>query len=161
METEATRCATHPAVETNLRCSKCDKPICPRCLVQTPVGARCRECANLRRLPIYEMAPGHYLRAAGVSVVVAVVVGVIWPFIPVYGIFSILIALAAGYVIGEVVSRSVNRKRGLALQVIAGGGAFICYLVRSIIVLPIYSFFSIYGLIALAAAIFMAVVRLR
>ncbi len=34
------KCATHPEVDTNLRCGKCGKPICLRCLVQTPVGDR-------------------------------------------------------------------------------------------------------------------------
>lgn len=26
---------------TTLRCAKCDRPICPKCLVQTPVGFTC------------------------------------------------------------------------------------------------------------------------
>ena len=61
------KCATHPEVETNLTCGKCGTPICPRCLVQTPVGARCRKCAGLRRLPTYEIAPQQYLKAVGVA----------------------------------------------------------------------------------------------
>src|SRR3989304_4969303 len=32
------QCATHPGVETELRCATCGKPICPDCLVGTPVG---------------------------------------------------------------------------------------------------------------------------
>src|SRR5262245_41825997 len=49
------QCARHPEVETALRCSRCDTPICPRCLIQTPVGARCRDCARLARSPVYTM----------------------------------------------------------------------------------------------------------
>ena len=33
-------CATHPEVETGLSCGRCETLICPRCLVQTPVGTR-------------------------------------------------------------------------------------------------------------------------
>jgi hypothetical protein len=41
-----TYCATHPGVETSLRCNRCNKPICPRCAVRTPTGYRCRECVH-------------------------------------------------------------------------------------------------------------------
>jgi hypothetical protein len=30
---------------TRLRCTDCQKPICPRCFVRTPVGLKCQECA--------------------------------------------------------------------------------------------------------------------
>jgi len=52
------QCATHPNVETELACSRCGKAICARCLVHTPVGARCRECANVRRIPTYNVSTG-------------------------------------------------------------------------------------------------------
>lgn len=38
------RCDTHQ-VETRLRCAQCEEPICPRCIVRTAVGLRCRACA--------------------------------------------------------------------------------------------------------------------
>jgi hypothetical protein len=45
--TEApTHCATHPAVETMLRCNKCDQFICLKCAVLTPVGYRCKNCVR-------------------------------------------------------------------------------------------------------------------
>ena len=43
-------CADHPDVETRLRCSRCGRPICPRCSVRTPVGMRCPDCAGTRSL---------------------------------------------------------------------------------------------------------------
>ncbi len=42
----STYCANHPTVETTLRCNRCDKPICPKCAVKSPVGYRCRECVK-------------------------------------------------------------------------------------------------------------------
>ena len=47
------RCSYHPDTLTRLRCSRCGKPICPRCGVRTPVGLRCPECAGVRGLPTY------------------------------------------------------------------------------------------------------------
>ena len=45
-------CANHPNEETYVRCSRCEKPICARCRVRTPVGFRCFDCANLQVLPL-------------------------------------------------------------------------------------------------------------
>ena len=46
------KCARHPSVETTLRCGRCETPICPRCLVHTPVGARCPDCGQSGPDPI-------------------------------------------------------------------------------------------------------------
>lgn len=157
-----TKCATHLDIETNLRCGKCGKPICPKCLVQTPVGARCRECARLRRLPIYEVSALQCLKAAGVGLVLAILSGVVWGFIPLRGYFSLLIALGVGYGIGELISLTVNRKRGRGLQAIAAVSMVVSYLTRSIILtMPFYGFTDIFGLIGLVLGISVAVNRLR
>jgi hypothetical protein len=41
-------CERHKKVATRVRCGHCDTPICPRCTVYGPVGARCRACARHR-----------------------------------------------------------------------------------------------------------------
>ena len=126
------KCAAHPNVETNLRCSKCGKPICPRCMVQTPVGARCPECARLHKLPTYSVSTTSYLKATGAGFGIAIACGVAWGIIdwlvPFFS-FNLLLAPAAGYVIGEIISRSVNRKRGTGLAIIGSIAMFISYLV--------------------------------
>jgi len=160
------RCATHPEVETNLRCSKCDKPICPKCLVQTPVGARCPDCAKLYRLPTYRVSTQYYLRAIGTGVGMAVVCGAAWGIIawviPFFS-FNLLLAPAAAYAIGEVVSRSVNRKRGTGLAVVGGFAVVISYLITFLFPsgFPLGLFSILYHLLALALGIFVAATRLR
>lgn len=37
-------CYRHPKRETYLRCVRCDRPICPECLREAPVGYQCPEC---------------------------------------------------------------------------------------------------------------------
>jgi len=156
------RCATHPEVETNLRCGKCGKPICPKCLVQTPVGARCPDCAKLYKLPTYQVSTKHYLRAAGTGLGMAIACGIVWGLIEwVVPFFSInlLLAPGAGYAIGEVISRSVNRKRGTSLAVIAGIALVISYLVGMFF--PWGIRFGLFDLLAIALGIYVAVTRLR
>lgn len=160
------KCAAHPEIETNLRCSKCGKPICPRCLVQTPVGARCRDCARLSKPPTYRISAQYYLRAAGTALGMAVVCGLVWGIISYLVPFfylNLLLGPGAGYAIGETVSLAVNRKRGIWLAVVAGMAMVVSYLVR--IFLPWGFFFGpfrlLLDLLALALGIFVAVNRLR
>lgn len=163
------RCATHPDVETNLRCGKCGQPICPKCLVQTPVGARCLGCAKLYKLPTFQVTTQYYLRAIGTALGMAIICGLIWGLI--IGLvrlfyLNFLLAPGVGYAIGEVVSLSVNRKRGKGLTIIAGTAVVVSYVVSlfspwgSALVLLDLRFLAI-DLLAMALGIFVAVTRLR
>lgn len=42
---DVTTCARHPEVETRLRCSTCETPICPSCGREAAVGFKCPDCA--------------------------------------------------------------------------------------------------------------------
>ena len=95
-------CARHPKVETNLRCGKCDQPICPKCAVQTPVGARCPDCARLTRLPVFRISLRDYSKALAIGLVVAAASGIAWGFLtPHLAGYGYLLALFVGYAIGE------------------------------------------------------------
>ena len=160
------QCATHSEIETNLTCGRCGTPICPKCLVQTPVGARCSKCAGLKRLPTYEIAPQQYLKAVGVGIGSAIVIGIAWGWLWEHvWFFNFLLAAGAGFAIGELISLSVNRRRGPGLQVIGGFGVALSYIVSNIGLsagmLVLFVHFSLYDLIVLAVGIFVAVSRLR
>ena len=156
------KCATHSQVETNLRCSKCGKPICPKCMVQTPVGARCPDCARLSKLPTYQVSAQHYLKAIGTGLGMAVVCGIAWGsvmgVVPFF-LLNLVLAAGVGYAIGNVISLSVNHKRGPGLATIAGIAVAISYLVS--ILLPWGFGFRFLDLLAIALGIFVAVTRLR
>jgi tetrahydromethanopterin S-methyltransferase subunit C len=130
------QCAMHPDVETELACSRCGKAICPRCLVHTPVGARCRECANVRRLPMYNLSTATYARGASASLIAGIVAGLVWYFFFKYTTFSggfiaaAVIGLGIGYVVGEAVAIATNRRRGLPLQILAAAGVVLAYAIR-------------------------------
>ncbi|MBI2868924.1 MAG: hypothetical protein HYX96_03770 [Chloroflexi bacterium] len=160
------KCATHPAVESNLRCGKCSILICPKCMVQTPVGARCRQCAQVQRLPTYTVSLPQLVRAAGAALVSSIVIGIAWGFLDRFIPFfflNLLLAAAAGYAIGEITSLSVNRKRGRSLAAIAALALVLSFAVH--VVVRGGLFLSPLGLLlnlaALVLGVLTAVNRLR
>ncbi len=119
-------CARHPDVETGLRCGRCETLICPQCMVYTPAGVRCPDCARLRRPPMYELSLRHYLLSAGAALGAGVLLGIagaiLLPLMP-RGFFSLIIGLfvglGAGAVMAEAISRATRHKRGTVMQVMA------------------------------------------
>ncbi len=162
------QCARHPRVETELACGRCETPICPRCLVQTPVGARCPTCAQVRRLPTIDVKPIFLLRGLGAALASGAAVGAVWGFLTqgravgFVGIFVIFIAMAIGWAVGEAVSVATNRKRSPTLQACAVVGVILAYLVHNVVagnaVLPAG---DIWGYLATGIAAVFATQRLR
>ncbi|MDQ3856047.1 MAG: B-box zinc finger protein, partial [Chloroflexota bacterium] len=83
--TEELRCARHPGTPTSLRCSRCGTPVCARCMVYTPVGIRCPDCARQKRSGVYAPSASSLLRAVAMGAAVALVVGAVWGLYPIYG----------------------------------------------------------------------------
>lgn len=158
---ETTYCPKHPGTATSIRCSKCDTVICAQCMVQTPVGARCKDCAQVRRSPIYDVSAPLLARAIGASLAIGVAGGLALVLLGglVLGSLFIyaIVAAGIGYAIGEGVSAATNRKRGRTLQFVAAGGM----LVVGVVVLLAFGAVEIVDLIAVAIGIFVAVGRLR
>ena len=155
-------CHWHPGVETRLSCGQCAKPMCTQCLVQAPVGIRCRDCGKAVRVPTYDVQPTYYARAIGVAVATAIGGGVLWAlFTFVLGGIPFLPSVAAagvGYGVGELISRSVNRKRGTGLAWIAAT-AVICAFLISWSINPFG--FGIFSLLLLGFGVYTAVQRVR
>lgn len=136
-------------------------------MVQTPVGARCRACARLRRPPMYEVGTGTVLRAGAAAVVLGVVMGAVWGFLlpggPRVGLFGILIALIlgtpVGYFFADMLGRVTNRKRGPVMQALAVAGLVIAWLVHAAVGGVLQG--DLFGLVLVVAASAAAIGRLR
>lgn len=138
MTTEtANHCARHPQVETELQCGKCGTLICPRCIVQTPVGARCRDCANMKRPPMYAVSSGSLARLVGVALAAGIGVGVLWGVllpsaVSFLGFFVIFAGLGLGYLMSSAVDRLAH-KRGPLAQGAAVAAVAIAYLTHNLV----------------------------
>lgn len=169
-ESDVTMCSRHPDVETALRCGRCDTPICPKCMVFTPGGIRCPDCAMLRRPVMYELQPAHYLRAAAAAAAVAAGLAVagllLLPLARAIPFFGFMLALAMGAGAGSLMAAALTwatrGKRGLAMQVIAGSGLLAAW-VGPLIALGALSAAprDLLGLFATLVAVIIASQRLR
>jgi hypothetical protein len=123
---QVTYCLRHPSVESNLRCSRCNDLICPRCLVQTPVGARCPSCARLRVNPAFDVAGARLLQAASGAIAAAAITWMVYFYIiNIAGALAYILWLFAplgiGYVTSEAAYRSAGYRRNPKLQWVSGG----------------------------------------
>ncbi len=159
--TTVVQCPRDPGVETALRCSRCDTPICPKCFIQTPVGARCRDCARLHKSPVYTLSSAHLIRAAAAAVIGGVIMGLIWGFVLLpftVGIFSIFIGAGLGYAFTRALDLATGRKRGPAVVTFAMLGIAIAWSMQFLFVDPR---FAMYGLVAAGVGAYFAYQNLR
>lgn len=118
METKDTTlyCAKHPKVETALTCASCGTPICPKCMVSTPVGMKCPQCGTSKGSPLYKVAPGRLALAA----LTAMIGGAVSTLISGMGFFVIFLSIPYGYFLGNMILKASGMKRGRLLEILAG-----------------------------------------
>lgn len=153
-------CPRDPGMETALRCSRCGTPICPRCLVQTPVGARCRDCARIARNPIYTLSAAGAARAAVAALVGGVVMGVLWGLILLpftFGFFAIFVGAGLGFAFTRVLEVATGGKRGPAVAAFAIAGILVAWGVMATIVPQVW----LYGLLPAGIGAYLAYHNLR
>lgn len=112
------QCVCGSGITTRLRCSRCGKPICYECMVESPVGYRCQDCSSGRRVSAYRPSGSAILKAMGVGVLVAASVGYLWGNFPAWGFYM---ALLLGFGSAEAMARASNYKQGNDLQIAAYG----------------------------------------
>lgn len=121
-EVQTLTCANHPGVATNLRCNRCEKPICSRCAVLTPTGYRCRECVKNQSKVFDTSRWFDYPLAFLVAAVLAYIGSLI---VPRLGFFTIFLAPVAGVIIAEAIRAMLRKRRSLNLFKTAAAGAII------------------------------------
>ena len=129
-EDSGLKCANHPAVTTYVRCSKCGKPICTRCMFATPVGYRCADCYNPQIAPLYKIDPSKLPRAIAGGLALSALGGVAVAFFPDFVFF---IALLMGFLVSDTIGRLSNEKHGPIMQYI-GIGCIVAGLVVALLV---------------------------
>jgi len=122
-----TFCVNHPQTETYLRCNKCGKPVCMKCVQRTPVGYRCKECLGEQRAGYYTATSLDHVLAATIGVILGAVGGFIMLLIGGFWLLAIFAGPLAGGVISEIIRRAISKRRGryialTACIAIAAGG---------------------------------------
>ena len=116
---ETTYCINHPQTETLLRCNKCGRPVCIKCVERTPVGYRCKECLGQQRQGYYNATALDYALAALVGIVLSIIGGMVMGFIGGFWIIAIFAGPIGGGIVAEGIRAAVQRHRGRYLWMIA------------------------------------------
>lgn len=112
-------CHRHPDRETWVRCGRCDRPICPRCAMQGPVGFRCKDCGKPAFDPLTSFTPVQALAGAGIALGSGFLVALIAAQV---GFLSIFVGYFGGGLVAAAVLRATGDKRGPAMGAILFGG---------------------------------------
>ena len=113
------QCATHPRVETELRCATCGVPICPDCLVQTPVGMKCREHGIGPLPPKYQVSALGYAAAVPLGLLLSAVAAGLVLWLPFPFLLAFVFSAPLGGAIAEAISYASGRKRGPRLAAVS------------------------------------------
>jgi hypothetical protein len=129
--TTQTVCYRHPGRETAVSCSNCERPICTDCMVYTPVGIKCPECARLPRSALVRLRPDRAARtiAAAFAGGLALGFGILLLQAAVGLFFTLILGYLIGIAMSEIVLWASGRFRGRSTGAIAVGGCIWTYVV--------------------------------
>ncbi|MGH2978666.1 MAG: hypothetical protein ACRDLQ_03395 [Solirubrobacterales bacterium] len=123
-------CYRHPGRETAVSCSNCERPICTDCMVYTPVGIKCPECARQPRSAIVRLRPDRAARAIGAAFAGGLLMGLGIVLLQGVGLFfALILGWLIGIAMGELVLRASGRYRGPETGWIAIAGCVWTYVV--------------------------------
>jgi hypothetical protein len=119
---EAMRCYRHPDRETRVSCATCGRPICTECMVQTEVGIKCPEDAQLPRgARAGIMKRGQVTKSFLAGIAVAVLGAlIVYYVLPQIGFGRLILSALAGYGAGTLIHRAGGRNGGPLAMAISG-----------------------------------------
>lgn len=106
-------CIFHPKRETQLRCNRCNRPICIKCATHTPTGYRCPECIRSQQKVFITTKWFDYLIAIAITGVISFLGSLLSSFL---GFYTIFIAMGAGFLAVWVVKKAINNRRSPLLK---------------------------------------------
>lgn len=122
------QCAWHPGIETNVSCRDCGRYMCPKDMVESPVGYKCRECGRAR-ITRGGVKPRQLLFAVAAGLATAVVAAPLARFVP----FFFLGAILYGGLVGEATRRGGGGHRTWQFATVAAvcavAGSLVSYFI--------------------------------
>ncbi|MHB9111718.1 MAG: hypothetical protein ACYC4D_03700 [Thermoleophilia bacterium] len=99
-----------------MSCSNCGDPICPDCMVYTPVGVKCEKCARMPKSALIRIKPERVALTAVAGLGAATVGGYVFGLvISMISFFAIFVAFGLGSGVGEAISWASGRHHGQRL----------------------------------------------
>jgi hypothetical protein len=145
------RCSYHPNVETDLSCTECGKPICPKEMVLTPVGYKCPEHARPAKSQYTFVKPKQLAMAIGTGAVVGVGGAFL---VSAIGFGGFLIGIVWGSLVSEAVRRASGGHRGGTVGAVAVGSIVVGTLLAGVSLIT--------GIVAVVVALIqLAVIQTR
>lgn len=141
-------CANHPNRQTNLRCNKCNKPICIRCAQWTPVGYSCRSCIRQQEEKFFNAEPVHVFIGVLVAIPLALLAAAIATLIG-FWFFAIFIGATFGTLISRAVLWAMGKRRSRYMPLIVAG---IIILTAILVLIFTFDFLSLGVYVALSAS---------
>lgn len=128
---EVLYCPKHPQKEATLRCIRCNRPMCLDCLVRTPTGYMCKECARQHDAKFFHGNVRDMVIQGAVCFVGTLIATLVLQQVQFLSqwIFVIFLGPALGGGVAEIALRLTERRRGLYSDVVGaaltGMGGFI------------------------------------
>jgi hypothetical protein len=123
------KCARHQNVDTELSCTRCETPICPKCLVVGAVGMLCKSCAGGGNV-LFEVHPARFALAALLGIAAGIIAGVAIQNI---GFFLFFISPAIGGAVGRAILWATKGRRGKKVEALAGVSVVVGALLSTVI----------------------------
>ncbi len=108
-------CTFHPKRETQLRCNRCNRPICIKCANHTPTGYRCPECIRAQQKVFITTKWFDYPVAFAITGVISFLGSQLSLFL---GFITIFIAMGAGFLVVWGVKKAINNRRSPLLKIV-------------------------------------------
>ena len=109
-------CSFHPGVETGVSCTECGRYICPKDMVETPVGYKCRICAKPAASQYRVVKPHQLLYAILAGGAVGIGGGLVLAFVRIFGFLG---GLLWGVATAEAARRASGGHREWAVGIVA------------------------------------------
>lgn len=116
-------CTFHPKVETQLRCNRCNEPICIKCATHTPTGYRCPECIRSQQKIFITTRWFDHIIAVVITGIISFLGSLFASSLGIY--IMILVAIGAGYLIIWAVKKAINNRRSPLLKYVMTGSTLI------------------------------------
>jgi hypothetical protein len=156
---EAMCCYRHPDRETRVSCATCGRPICTECMVQTEVGIKCPNDAQLPRGARAGVMKGNQVAKTFLAGIAVALLGalIVYYVLPQIGFGRLILSALAGYGAGTLIHRAGGRNGGplaMAISGVAVATAFVPSLVQPILSGNLPLFLLLPALVAVGFAVY-------